>query len=97
MMRGMSQIADNYGIDVWIWFPAMDDNCANPTTVGHARAEWGEVFEALPRIDALFVPGGDPGKTQPRHLMSLLEQQTALLSKRHRRAPMWVSPLALVP
>ena len=25
--------------------------------------EWGEVFQQLPRIDAVFVPGGDPGHT----------------------------------
>ena len=28
--------------------------------------EWGEVFRKLPRIDAVFVPGGDPGHTQPK-------------------------------
>ena len=26
-----------------------------------ALKEWGEVFRHLPRIDAVFVPGGDPG------------------------------------
>ncbi len=33
-------------------------------------SEWAEVFRApLPRIDAVFVPGGDPGHTQPKHLL----------------------------
>ena len=39
--------------------------------------EWGEVFRQLPRIDAVFVPGGDPGHTEPKYLMALLEKQTA--------------------
>jgi hypothetical protein len=92
MMRGMSQLADDYGMDVWIWFPAMDDDYADPATVEHALCEWGEVFAALPRIDAVFVPGGDPGKTRPVHLMSLLERQTTLLQRYHPEGQMWVSP-----
>ena len=35
------------------------------------------MFRQLPRVDAVFVPGGDPGHTQPKHLMALLEKQTA--------------------
>ena len=42
-----------------------------------ALKEWGEVFRQLPRIDAVFVPGGDPGHTQPKYLLALLEKQTA--------------------
>ena len=54
--------------------------------------EWAEVFQKLPRIDAVFVPGGDPGHTQPKYLMALLEKQTASLHKYHPKAQMWVSP-----
>ncbi len=75
MMAGMSQICDDYGMDVWIWYPAMDPDYADPKTVEHALAEWAEVFKKLPRIDAVFVPGGDPGHTRPKFLMDLLEKQ----------------------
>jgi hypothetical protein len=57
-----------------------------------ALAEWGEVFQRLPRIDAVFVPGGDPGHTRPKHLMALLAQQTENLRRYHPKAQMWVSP-----
>ena len=40
----------------------------------------------------IFVPGGDPGHTQPKHMMALLEKQTALLHKYHPKAQMWMSP-----
>jgi hypothetical protein len=92
MMVGMSQLADDYGVDLWIWFPAMDEDYSDPATVEFALDEWGEVFEKLLRIDAVFVPGGDPGRTQPKHLMSLLKKQTELLKSFHPQAEMWVSP-----
>jgi hypothetical protein len=92
MMQGMSRLADAYGLDVWIWYPAMDKDYANAQTVESALREWGEVFSKLSRIDAVFVPGGDPGHTQPKVLMALLEKQTENLHRYHPKAQMWVSP-----
>lgn len=92
MMVEMSRLAAAYGLDVWVWYPAMDEDYSDPQTVQFALREWAEVFRALPRIDAVFVPGGDPGHTQPKHLLALLESQTTNLKKHHPRAQMWVSP-----
>jgi hypothetical protein len=92
MMVGMSRLLDQYGLDVWIWYPAMDQDYSDPKTVAFALQEWGEIFKKLPRVDAVFVPGGDPGHTRPRHLMALLEKQTANLHRYHPKAQMWVSP-----
>ncbi len=92
MMEEVSGIADRYGIDVWIWYPAMDRDYSDPETVEFALKEWGDVFARLPRIDAVFVPGGDPGHTQPKYLMALLEKQTEVLHRTHPNAQMWMSP-----
>ncbi len=92
MMIGMSRIADDYGLDVWIWYPAMDPDYSQSATVAAALKEWAEVFRVLPRIDAVFVPGGDPGHTQPKVLMALLEQQSRNLQQFHPKAKIWVSP-----
>jgi hypothetical protein len=92
MMVEMSRIADEYGQDVWIWYPALDKDYGDPQQVEFALQEWAEVFAKLPRINAVFVPGGDPGHTQPKYLMALLERQTASLRKNHPQAQMWVSP-----
>jgi hypothetical protein len=92
MMIGMSRLLDDYGLDVWIWYPAMDTDYSKPETVQFALKEWGEVFQKLPRIDAIFVPGGDPGHTSPKVLMALLEKQTENLHRYHPKAQMWVSP-----
>ena len=91
-MRGVSGIADAYGLDVWVWFPAMEPDYTDPQVVGLALQEWAEVFRALPRIDAVFVPGGDPGHVRPRELMALLEKQVENLHRFHPAAGMWVSP-----
>jgi hypothetical protein len=92
MMVGMSRLADQYGLDVWIWYPAMDADYSDPKTVDFALKEWGEVYRKLPRLDAVFVPGGDPGHTRPKVLFALLEKQVRLLRSIHPRAQMWVSP-----
>ena len=92
MMIGMSKLADDYGLDVWIWYPAMDKDYSDSKTVEFALKEWGEVFRKLPRINAVFVPGGDPGHTEPKYLMALLEKQTQNLHRYHPKAQMWVSP-----
>jgi len=91
-MIGMSRICDEYGLDVWIWYPALDRDYSDPKTVEFALNEWGEVFKKLPRIDAILVPGGDPGHTQPKYLMALLERQTENLHRYHPNAKMWVAP-----
>ena len=44
MMIEMSRLADEYGLDVWIWYPAMDRDYSDPKTVEFALEEWGEVF-----------------------------------------------------
>src|SRR5438105_7190524 len=70
----------------------MDKDYADPKTVEFVLKEWGEIFRKLPRIDAVFVPGGDPGHTRPRVLMNLLAKQTQNLHRYHPKAQMWVSP-----
>jgi len=92
MMAEQSRIADEYGLDVWIWYPALDKDYSDPKTVDSALKEWGDVFSKLPRIDAVFVPGGDPGHTSPKVLMSFLEKQTENLHRFHPKAAMWMSP-----
>lgn len=92
MMIKMSKLADDYGIDLWIWYPAIDGDYSEPAMVEFAIKEWAEVFKVLPRIDVVFVPGGDPGHMRPMHMMNLLEKQTVSLKKYHPKAQIWMSP-----
>jgi hypothetical protein len=92
MMTEVSRLADAYGLDVWAWYPALDLDYANPATVEFALKEWGEVFKALPRLDAIFVPGGDPGHSSPKVLFKLLEKQAANVRQYQPKCQIWVSP-----
>lgn len=92
MMIRMSQLAKDYGIECWVWYPSMEKDYGDTATVSRAIKEWGEVLRQLPRVDAIFVPGGDPGHTSPKNLFPMLEKQTAQLQKLHPGAKMWMSP-----
>lgn len=92
MMVELSKIINRYGLDCSIWYPALDKDYSNPATVDAAVAEWGAVFDQLERVDAVFVPGGDPGHTEPKYLLALLEKEAARLRQKHPHAQMWVSP-----
>jgi hypothetical protein len=92
MMVLMSQLAADYGLDVWAWWPAIDGDYKDPKVVQGAIAEWGEVLSKLPKIDVIFVPGGDPGNTHPEILMKFMEKQKKNLNKYHPNAEMWLSP-----
>jgi hypothetical protein len=92
MMIEMSRIADNYDMDVWVWYPAMDPDYGDPATVESALKEWAHIYQILPRLDAIFVPGGDPGHTPPKPMLAFLEKQKAVLKQYHPKAQMWMSP-----
>ena len=92
MMIRMSRICDAYGLAVWVWYPAMDPDYADPATVESALKEWAHIFEVVPRIDAIFVPGGDPGHTAPQAMFAFLEKQKVNLRRFHPKAQMWMSP-----
>ncbi len=42
----MSRLADEYGLDVWIWYPAMDQDYSDPKTVEFALKEWAKCFRS---------------------------------------------------
>lgn len=92
MMAEMARIIASYGLDVWIWHPALDGDYSQPEILERAMGEWGEVFSRLCRVDAVFVPGGDPGDTPLDVLLPFLEKQWRNLRTHHPAATMWLSP-----
>lgn len=92
MMVEMARITASYGLEVWIWYPALDGDYSQPEILDPALKEWGEVFSHLCRVDAVFVPGGDPGDTPLAVLLPFLEKQTANLRQFHPEASLWLSP-----
>ncbi|HYK92304.1 MAG TPA: hypothetical protein VE398_26320 [Acidobacteriota bacterium] len=92
MMTRVSRILDDYDMDVWIWYPAMERDYSKAETVEAELKAWGAVFARMPRLNAIFVPGGDPGHTAPAYLMAFLEKVTGELHRHHPKAQMWMSP-----
>jgi len=91
MLEGMSRLCDEYGLDVWLWNAALEHDYTDPGVVSREVAAWDELFRRTPRLDAVFVPGGDPGHTAPAVLMSLLEKEAEVLRRYHPNAQIWVS------
>lgn len=96
MMAGMSKLADELGMDVWVWYTAIDGDYSDPKVVEKSLQEWGDVLGKLPRCDAIFIPTGDPGNTRPSILMPFLEKQAAQLRKIHPNATVWISVQGLI-
>ncbi|MBN1352696.1 hypothetical protein JXJ21_25130 [candidate division KSB1 bacterium] len=92
MMRQLSALLNDYGLDVWMWYAALDGDYSDPRVVKNALKERQWIFENCERLDHLFVPGGDPGDTHPRLLMPFLEKVAGVLRQVHPGAGLWVSP-----
>ena len=91
MMVEQSRLAKEYGIDFWVWYPALHRDYSDLATVALALKEWGDVLRQLPRVDGLFVPGGDPGSTPPKLLFPMVEKQAAQLQQIQPGAKIWLS------
>jgi len=97
MMIRQSEIIDSYGMDVWIWYPNMAEDYTTPQSIAEELQEREEVFRKLKRIDAVFVPGGDPGDLHPDILFDWLAKVAQVLHKHHPEAKIWISPQAFRP
>ena len=97
MIGILSEKAHHYGMDVWVWYPNMAENYNDPETIRLELAERKEVFEKMPWLDHLFIPGGDPGELDPEPLFHWVKQVTSLLHESHPKAGVWLSPQTFNP
>jgi len=96
IMIAQSKLADDYGLDVWIWYPAMEfrgmkRKKISPETMELAIKNRDDVLSKLPRVDAVFVPSGDPGEVRPQYLFPHMKEHKKVLNKYHPNAQMWSS------
>lgn len=92
MMTEQSRICKKYGLDVWMWYPNLGSDYTSPDSIQKELAEYDKVFSVLPKLDALFVPGGDPGHLEPDVLFKWLKKVAVVLHKHHPNAKIWISP-----
>jgi len=97
MIKEQSKICNKYGVDVWMWYPNMGTDYTHADSLKVELEERHKVFKAIPRLDALFVPGGDPGELEPDELFAWLEKEAEVLHQYHPNAKIWVSPQVFRP
>ncbi|HTI50594.1 MAG TPA: hypothetical protein VL475_06580, partial [Planctomycetaceae bacterium] len=86
-----AELCAKYDLDHWIWVPVLVHLPDTPQEEAFLKQQEA-YYKQIKRLDAVFVPGGDPGHTRPKVLFDLLEKQTANLKKFHPKAAMWMSP-----
>ena len=90
-LLGISAILDRYGLDCDLYYPELRDDYTNPATVAAELHDFETLVKAMPRLDALYIPGGDPGHTPPEALFPLIAREAAVLHRYHPTATLWVS------
>jgi len=96
MMIAQSKLAAEYGLELWIWYPAMEfrgkkREQISPELMELAIKNRDDVLSKLPRVDAVFVPSGDPGEVHPRYLFPHMKEHKKVLNKYHPNAQIWSS------
>ncbi|OIN60540.1 hypothetical protein BLX24_06160 [Arsenicibacter rosenii] len=97
MVAAQSRICIKYGLDCWMWYPNIGKGFSDPAKVSRELLVREEVFRNVPKLDAIFVPGGDPGELEPDELFTWLGKVAGVLKKHHPKAKIWVSPQSFKP
>lgn len=92
LMIGLSRIIKSYGMDVWMWYPNSLDNCETEDGILANMNERDRVFSVIPYLDAVLMPGGDPGDLSVHDLFAIGSRTKASLIKYHPHATIWISP-----
>jgi hypothetical protein len=97
MMAMMSGVLDTIGLDVSIWYPNLFETIKDRSVFEEELTRRDNLFAALPRIDQVMIPGGDPGKLSPSDLFAWGNSVAKTLRIHHPNAKVWISPQAFDP
>lgn len=84
-----SRMANAIDMDVSLWHP----NCGGETE-DEAFERRKKLYSRVPRIDAVFPPGGDPGSLPADEFVKRSERVGKMLKALHPKAQMWPSAQA---
>ena len=90
MNRRISESCARYDLDYWLWMPAEFDLKDQPRRAQELQ-KVDALFRDLPRLDAIFFPGGDPGNNPPDLVIPYLRDMATHLASTHPRAKIWLS------
>ena len=86
----MSEICQRYDQDYWLWTPA-DFDLADGAKRSKALQDHEALYKVCPRLDGIFVPGGDPGDNHPSLVLPFMKDLSVLLARYHPKAKVWLS------
>ncbi len=89
-LLGISGILAKYGLDCDLYYPELRDY-TQPANITAELTAFESIVGAMPRLDALYIPGGDPGNTAPEVLFPVIAREVAILHRYHPQATVWVS------
>ena len=85
-----AELADKYDLDHWIWVPVLIKLPDEAKEIEVLKRQE-DYFSKIKRLDAIFVPGGDPGDNTAESLLPHLERMASILTKHHSKAKIWLS------
>ncbi|MDR2118077.1 MAG: hypothetical protein LBP25_00875 [Tannerellaceae bacterium] len=90
MDKEISLICQRYGLDFWVWIPVKVDLTDNEVFRKEVQKHH-DYYKNCPKLDNVFIPGGDPGNNHPREVMLFLKEIAVLLQTYHPGAGIWLS------
>jgi hypothetical protein len=84
------ELCEKYDLDHWAWIP-VEVILPNPVKEAEFLKKLEAFSKSCRRLDAVFVPGGDPGDNHLKELLAYAEQMAVVLRKYHPKATIWIS------
>lgn len=97
VMVELSRRIHSYGLDVWLWYPNMGENYQDPAVRAAEAAEREKNFAAIPYLDHMLIPAGDPGELTPEDFFPVVTEHAKILHKYHPNAKIWIAPQSFAP
>jgi hypothetical protein len=97
VMVELSRRIHSYGMDVWLWYPNMGENYQDPAVLAAEAAEREKNFAAIPYLDHMLIPAGDPGELTPEEFFPVVTEHAKILHKYHPQAKIWIAPQSFAP
>jgi hypothetical protein len=85
-----AELCEKYDLEHWIWVPVMI-RLPNPASEDEFLKEQEAFYRKIKKLDAIFVPGGDPGDNKANVLIPYLEQMASLVTRYHPNVKIWLS------
>ena len=84
------ELCEKYDLEHWVWVPVEVKLPDDAKEAEFLKSQ--EVFyRTVKRLDAIFIPGGDPGDNKAKDLLPHLERMADLARKYHPQVKIWLS------